>query len=127
MWSWNGRDSHSTGREICVRGRPIQPTEAYGECQAGRKEKNTHGPEDSQRTEPIYHLSRCQTEFTVGEKDLVPYPDEPPLNVETEDEGLKVFVQTGKCRRQIWGKSTATKRLVRLIPSCESDQALTVN
>lgn len=30
--------------------------------------------------------------------------DEPPLDVEVEDEGLKVFVQTGKCQRKVWTK-----------------------
>ncbi|KAK0219335.1 hypothetical protein EDD85DRAFT_797446 [Armillaria nabsnona] len=40
----------------------------------------------------------------TGKNDAVLSADEPPLDVEVEDEGLKVFVQTRKCRRKVWAK-----------------------
>ncbi|KAK0467466.1 hypothetical protein IW261DRAFT_1426564 [Armillaria novae-zelandiae] len=44
-----------------------------------------------------------------GKHDAVLVADKLPLDVESKDEGLKVFVQTGTCRCQVWGKIFSTK------------------
>ncbi|KAI0075723.1 P-loop containing nucleoside triphosphate hydrolase protein, partial [Panus rudis PR-1116 ss-1] len=38
----------------------------------------------------------------LGQKDVRPTGEQPPLNLEREDEGLLAYVQSTQCRRKVW-------------------------
>ncbi len=97
------RHCHSSSRENSVWRRSIPLAQGHSEDKAWRQAK-AYQRKDSQRMQTICHLMRCQMRVEDRKNDAALSVDEPPLDVEVEDEGLKVFVQTGKCQRKVWTK-----------------------
>ncbi len=126
MWSWNGRIAILLVEKSVYEEDLFSPQKPMENAKRGEKKKTRTVPEDSQRTEPIYHSRGVKRSSRSGKKIWCHTLMSLHWMLKQRMKVWRVFVQTGKCRRQIWGKSTATKRLVRLIPSCESDQALTL-
>ncbi|KAH9886956.1 P-loop containing nucleoside triphosphate hydrolase protein [Cubamyces lactineus] len=83
-------------RHAREQGSKAKPRAGRGGVQAGRARKGVL-PKDYAYHHGLNRGSSSKTEDTVPTEGT-----EPSLDVEVEDEGLLVFVQTRKCRRSIW-------------------------